>query len=93
MGFDSRAMQWNVKSTAGAGEKRLDPTVIQKNLGTGMYVEHVKFIRSLNELTRANKTIMTLLFVKYRHIRLKFPIDNYLYNYFYFIYMITALFL
>lgn len=63
MGFDSRAMQWKVKSTAGAGEKRLDPTVIQKNLGTGMYVEHVKFIRSLNELTRANKTIMTLLFV------------------------------
>jgi hypothetical protein len=38
MGFDSRAMQWKVKSTAGAGEKRLDPTVIQKNLGTGMYV-------------------------------------------------------
>jgi hypothetical protein len=28
MGFDSRAMQWKVKSTAGAGEKRLDPTVI-----------------------------------------------------------------
>lgn len=63
MGFDSRAMQWKLKSNAGGNEKRIDPTVIQKNLGTGMYVEHVKFIRSLNELTQANKTIMTLLFV------------------------------
>lgn len=62
MGFDSRAMQWKLKSSS-LGEKGIDPTVIQKNLGTGMYVEHVKFIRSLNELTRANKTIMTLLFV------------------------------
>jgi hypothetical protein len=61
-----------VKSTAGAGEKRLDPTVIQKNLGTGMYVEHVKFIRSLNELTRANKTIMTLPHNKHETI-LKIP--------------------
>ncbi|XP_076104424.1 vitamin D3 receptor-like isoform X2 [Mytilus galloprovincialis] len=63
MGFDSCAMQWKVKTNQQEGEKRLDPTVIQKNLGTGMYVEHVKFIRSLNEITRANKTIMTLLFV------------------------------
>ncbi|XP_033757190.1 nuclear hormone receptor HR96-like [Pecten maximus] len=62
MGFDSSQMGWKVKGQS-MGEKTIGPQMIQNTLGNGMYIEHIKFVMSLNQLTQANKTIMTLLFV------------------------------
>ncbi|KAJ8307684.1 hypothetical protein KUTeg_014765, partial [Tegillarca granosa] len=62
MGFDNQQMMWKLKGQQ-SGEQKIGPQMIQSTLGNGMYSEHVKFVVSLNELTKSNKTIMTLLFV------------------------------
>ncbi|KAK3095366.1 hypothetical protein FSP39_013806 [Pinctada imbricata] len=64
MGFDSKNMAWNVKGASQntLKEMKLSPDMI-KAVDSGIYMEHVRFVMSLNELTRANKTILTLLFV------------------------------
>lgn len=66
MGFDAQAMAWKVRGGTGQTDKiretKLSPEMI-KSMDTGMYSDHVKFVMSLNQLTRANKTILTLLFV------------------------------
>ena len=66
MGFDAQAMAWKVRGgsaqTNKICESKLSPEMI-KTMDTHMYSDHVKFVMSLNQLTRANKTILTLLFV------------------------------
>ena len=76
MGFDSGSMGWKVRGAipqdsdggdgggggGGVKETKLSPEMIRA-LDSGMYMEHVRFVMSLNELTKANKTILTLLFV------------------------------
>ncbi|XP_048747470.2 nuclear hormone receptor HR96-like isoform X4 [Ostrea edulis] len=66
MGFDAQAMAWKVRGASMQSnnicESNLSPEMI-KTMDTGVYSEHVKFVMSLNQLTKANKTILTLLFV------------------------------
>ena len=62
MGFDNQMMAWKIKGQQ-SGDSQLGPEMIQKTLGSGIYSDHVKFVMGLNQLTMANKTIMTLLFV------------------------------
>lgn len=66
MGFDAQAMAWKVRGgsaqTNSICETKLSPEMI-KSMDTSMYSDHVKFVMSLNQLTKANKTILTLLFV------------------------------
>lgn len=65
MGFDMSQHQWKVRETTEnqAREHNMDPRIIQEQLGQSMYREHVKFVTSLHQLTRSDRTIMTLLFV------------------------------
>ncbi|XP_062611264.1 nuclear hormone receptor HR96-like isoform X1 [Saccostrea cucullata] len=66
MGFDSQSMGWKVRGGLSQNNKicetQLSPEMI-KTMDTHMYSDHVKFVMSLNQLTKANKTILTLLFV------------------------------
>ncbi|XP_045189324.1 nuclear hormone receptor HR96-like isoform X3 [Mercenaria mercenaria] len=63
MGFDPTNHKWKVKQLQDTKEHNIDPSIIKEQLGTGMYTEHVKFVKSLHELTLSNSTIMTLVFV------------------------------
>ena len=65
MGFDMGQHQWKVQANVAnqAREHKMDPKIIQEQLGQSMYREHVKFVTSLHQLTRSDRTIMTLLFV------------------------------
>ena len=62
MGFDPSQHQWKVMEST-KKEHGVDPKIIREQLGQSMYMEHVKFVTSLHQLTQSNKTIMTLLFV------------------------------
>lgn len=63
MGFDPTDHKWKVKQLQDMKEHNLDPSIIKEQLGTGMYTEHVKFVKTLHQLTSSNTTIMTLMFV------------------------------
>lgn len=63
MGFDPNNQGWKLKQVQDMKEHKLDPSIIKEQLGTGMYVEHVKFVKSIHQLTLSNRTIMTLMFV------------------------------
>ena len=65
MGFDMSQHQWKIQENIQnqAQEHKLDPRIIKEQLGQSMYREHVKFVTSLHQLTRSDRTIMTLLFV------------------------------
>ncbi|KAL4231392.1 hypothetical protein ACF0H5_008971 [Mactra antiquata] len=63
MGFDPSNHGWKLKQMQDMKEHKLDPSIIKEQLGTGMYMEHIKFVRSIHELTRSNRTVMTLMFV------------------------------
>ena len=64
MGFDPQNLKWKFKEqNKDAAEHKLDPSIIKEQLGSTMYKDHVQFVSGLHNLTRSNRTVMTLMFV------------------------------
>jgi hypothetical protein len=63
IGFDPKNHMWKVKQMQDTKERYIDPSIIKEQLCTGMYTEHMKFVKTLHQLTMSNNTIMTLMFV------------------------------
>lgn len=60
--LDTNTEKWKYR-IAGGGRDQLDSSVIQRAMGSPMYSEHIRFIKSLIELTQNNKMVMMLLFL------------------------------
>ncbi|CAG5131151.1 unnamed protein product [Candidula unifasciata] len=68
MGFDSKNNGWKFKfqqssePNAPKGEGKLDSTVIN-TLGSSMFMQHMNFVRQLQEISGNNRTVLMLLFI------------------------------
>ncbi|KAH3818023.1 uncharacterized protein LOC127831083 [Dreissena polymorpha] len=65
MGFDPQNLNWKVRvqQAKESGEIKLDPSIIKDHLGSSMYTDHIQFVKGLHQLTRSDRTVMTLMFV------------------------------
>lgn len=65
MAFDARSSAWKfrMQSQQRTDVSAIDSHVIQKNLGSNMYLEHMRFVQSIHELTRSDRIVLMLLFV------------------------------
>ncbi|XP_052227193.1 nuclear hormone receptor HR96-like isoform X2 [Dreissena polymorpha] len=65
MGFDPQNLKWKVREQQAkeSGEIKLDPSIIKEHLGSSMYTDHIQFVKGLHQLTRSDRTVMTLMFV------------------------------
>ncbi|XP_005089191.1 ecdysone receptor isoform X2 [Aplysia californica] len=66
MGFDAKSNAWKFKVQQGnidQGEGKLDSGVINNTLGSSMFMQHMMFVRQIQEITKSDRIILMLLFI------------------------------
>ncbi|CAL1526425.1 unnamed protein product [Lymnaea stagnalis] len=69
MGFDSKNNGWKFRMQQNAGtdtpkvEGKVDSTVINNTLGSSMFVQHINFVKQLQEVSNKDRTVLMLLFI------------------------------